>query len=134
MSEMSEYVKNRLNSKYGTPEQLQDSLTMANGSWYYDGAEEKTSPLEDLARVFASSAVGGTGDILTGLGTLTKNFMEDDDGTPLFPLPIAKPVSEGLINNGQYLNKVSQDLAGGSMKQGKSQDGYWQDKGFLDRV
>ena len=31
MSEMSEYVKNRLNSKYGTPEQLQDSLTMANG-------------------------------------------------------------------------------------------------------
>lgn len=134
MSEMSEYIKNRLNSKYGTPEQLQDSLTMANGSWYYDGAEEKTSPLEDLARVFASSAVGGTGDILTGLGTLTKNFMEDDDGTSLFPLPIAKPVSEGLINNGQYLNKVSQDLAGGSMKQGKSQDGYWQDKGFLDRV
>lgn len=134
MSEMSEYIKNRLNSKYGTPEQLQDSLTMANGSWYYDGAEEKTGPLEDLARVFASSAVGGTGDILTGLGTLTKNFMEDDDGTSLFPLPIAKPVSEGLINNGQYLNKVSQDLAGGSMKQGKSQDGYWQDKGFLDRV
>lgn len=134
MSEMSEYIKNRLNSKYGTPEQLQDSLTMANGSWYYDGAEEKTSPLEDLARVFASSAVGGTGDILTGLGTLTKNFMEDDDGTSLFPLPIAKPVSEVLINNGQYLNKVSQDLAGGSMKQGKSQDGYWQDKGFLDRV
>ena len=134
MSEMSEYIKNRLNSKYGTPEQLQDSLTMANGSWYYDGAEEKTSPLEDLARVFASSAVGGTGDILTGLGTLTKNFMEDDDGTSLFPLPIAKPVSEGLINNGRYLNKVSQDLAGGSMKQGKSQDGYWQDKGFLDRV
>lgn len=134
MSEMSEYIKNRLNSKYGTPEQLQDSLTMANGSWYYDGAEEKTSPLEDLARVFASSAVGGTGDILTGLGALTKNFMEDDDGTSLFPLPIAKPVSEGLINNGQYLNKVSQDLAGGSMKQGKSQDGYWQDKGFLDRV
>lgn len=134
MSEMSEYIKNRLNSKYGTPEQLQDSLTMANGSWYYDGAEEKTGPLEDLARVFASSAVGGTGDILTGLGTLTKNFMEDDDGTSLFPLPIAKPVSEGLINNGKYLNKVSQDLAGGSMKQGKSQDGYWQDKGFLDRV
>ena len=134
MSEMSEYVKNRLNSKYGTPEQLQDSLTMANGSWYYDGAEEKTGPVEDLARVFASSAVGGTGDILTGLGTLTRNFMEDDDGTSLFPLPIAKPISEGLINNGRYLNKVSQNLADGSMKQGKSQDGYWQDKGFLDRV
>lgn len=147
MSEMSEYIKNKLSSKYGTPEQLQDNLTMVNGSWYYDGTDDNSSPLKDLASVFASSAVGGTGDILTAIGTLTKDSLstpnpvseglidsEQFPTTRIFNSLVARPISEGLINSGQYLNKVSQDLANGSIKQGKSKDGYWQDKGFLDRV
>ena len=160
MSALSEFIEGKLRDRYGSGQELQDNITASNGSWYHTGVDEDSSAAYDLASIFGGSAMSNFGDITTGIGVISKDLLkrygemsksllkpfaeyvgDAGNGQPVVNNAISdwltsdnQPVSDWLINNGQYLSNTGSEITGRHMKQGKSKDGSWQDKGFLDRL
>lgn len=160
MSALSEFIEGKLHDRYGSGQELQDNITASNGSWYHTGADEDSSAAYDLASIFGGSAMSNFGDITTGIGVISKDLLkrygemsksllkpyaeyvgDAGNGQPVVNNATSdwltsdnQPVSDWLINNGQYLSNTGSEITGRHMKQGKSKDGSWQDKGFLDRL
>ena len=138
MSALSEFIEGKLHDRYGSGQELQDNITASNGSWYHTGADEDSSAAYDLASIFGGSAMSGLGDMATGAGVLSKDLLnryaeyvgDAGNGQPV----VSNGLSDWLINNGQYLSNTGSEITGRHMKQGKSKDGSWQDKGLLDRL
>ena len=138
MSALSEFIEGKLHDRYGSGQELQDNITASNGSWYHTGVDEDSSAAYDLASIFGGSVMSGFGDMATGAGVLSKDLLnryaeyvgDAGNGQPV----VSNRLSDWLINNGQYLSNTGSEITGRHMKQGKSKDGSWQDKGIWDRL
>ena len=152
MSALSDYIKARRESQFGTTQDMENYITASNGSWYH-GNNTGSSAIENLANVFGGSALASIGDFITGVGTLNKDMAGNDELDYLNPLRQSlygedntnelnriralgrEATAERTIKAGQKLSDYGSDMVADHTRQGKAPDGKtWDEMDFTDRV